>query len=359
VLYVLAGWCVVSLLACFWALPLVAVSRRADRTRPRGLARASERGVPSPQKLGYSGVILQRLTQHARTVLGVHQAWIAISPPGGADGYTGVAAAGTDPDVIGRRFSSPCEELGGLASAPVTVGAHSRGALCVGKPVNAGRLVPREFALLAELARLTGEVLIHHERRELMAGDSSGEIRALVRALAEASGDTYTHSLEVAATAREVGRRLGLNDIDLLEVELGALLHDLGKLRVPPQILNKPGPLDADEVRLMRLHPEWGAEMVARVPGLEAVALIVRLHHERPDGTGYPHGLREDRIPMASRIVSACDAYRAMMGRRNYSEPLDLEAALAELELNAGTQFDPLVVEVLASFVREPAAVAA
>jgi HD-GYP domain-containing protein (c-di-GMP phosphodiesterase class II) len=99
--------------------------------------------------------------------------------------------------------------------------------------------------------------------------------------------------------------------------------------------------------------------MVAGVPGLEAVALIVRLHHERPDGTGYPHGLTDERIPMASKIVAACDAYGAMTRRRDYSEPLDVDAALAELELNTGTQFDPLVVEVLAGFVREPVALAA
>jgi HD-GYP domain-containing protein (c-di-GMP phosphodiesterase class II) len=144
-----------------------------------------------------------------------------------------------------------------------------------------------------------------------------------------------------------------------VEVELGALLHDVGKLRLPPEILHKAGPLDAEETRLVRMHPEWGAAMVARVPGLEAVALIVRLHHERPDGNGYPHGLIADRIPMASRIVSACDAYGAMTRRRDYSEPLDVDAALEELELNAGSQFDPQVVEVLASFVREPVALAA
>jgi putative nucleotidyltransferase with HDIG domain len=361
-LYVLAGWFVLSLLAYLLVLPVLAMSRRDTRVsseRPRGLAEPSADGVPSPQELGYSGVILQRLAQHARTVLGVHQAWIAISAPDAEREFTGVAAVGTDPDVIGRRFASPCEEIGGVASAPVTVGAHPRGALCVAQPVNAGSLQPRDFELLAELAALTGEVVTHHESRGLSSGDSRAEIRALVRALAEADGDTYRHSLEVAATARVVGERLGLADVDLVEVELGALLHDLGKLRLPPQILNKAGPLDQDELQLMRLHPEWGAEMVARVPGLEAVALIVRLHHERPDGTGYPHGLREDRIPMASRIVSACDAYGAMTRRRDYSDPLDVDAALAELELNAGAQFDPLVVEVLGSFVREPVAVAA
>jgi putative nucleotidyltransferase with HDIG domain len=360
VLYVLAGWFALSVLAYFLVLPLLRVSQQANaEERPRGLAEPSSGGVPSPQRLGYSGVILERLAQHTRTVVGVHESWIAISPPGDRATYTVVAAAGADPDVIGRRTSSPQAELGGLAATPVTVHGHARGALCVSAHVTGGELDRLDVELLDELATLTGEVVTHHERRELQGGDSEAEIRALVQALADADGDTYRHSLEVAATARTVAKRLGLEDVDLLEVELGALLHDLGKLRMPPHILRKAGPLDPDELRLMRLHPEWGCEMVARVPGLEAVALIVRLHHERPDGTGYPHGLTDERIPMASKIVAACDAYGAMTRRRDYSEPLDVNAALAELELNTGTQFDPLVVEVLAGFVREPVALAA
>jgi putative nucleotidyltransferase with HDIG domain len=357
---VLAAWFGLSLLTYLFVLPLLRITKRADTAaRPRGLAEPSSGGVPSPQRLGYSGVLLERLAQHTRTVLGVHEAWIAISPPGGQQVYTGVAAAGTDPDVIGRRMASPRDDLGGLASAPVMVHGHLRGALCVGAHVNGGELSRLDVELLDELASLTGEVLTHHESRELQGGDSKAEIRALVHAMADADGETYRHSLEVAATARAVAKLLGLADVDLVEVELGALLHDLGKLRMPPQILRKAGPLDPDELRLMRRHPEWGCEMVGRVPGLEAVALIVRLHHERPDGTGYPHGLTDERIPMASKIVAACDAYGAMTRRRNYSEPLDVDTALAELELNTGTQFDPLVVEVLAEFVREPVAVAA
>jgi len=356
--YVAVGWLCVSLFAYVLVLPLMRISARGERPaagrRPRGLAAPSSGGVPSPQQLGYSGVILQRLVQHTRTVLGVHEAWIAISPPGDQAGYTGVAAAGTDPDVIGRRLASPCEDLGGIASARVYVGGHPRGALCVGASVDGAKLRQLDYELLEELATLTGDVLTHYESGEIQGGDSKAEIGALVRALADVDGDTYRHSLEVAATAREVAHRLGLEDVDLVEVELGALLHDLGKLRLPPQILSKAGPLDANELRLMRLHPEWGCEMVASVPGLEAVALIVRLHHERPDGSGYPHGLSDERIPMASKIVSACDAYGAMTRRRDYSEPLDVEAALVELEQNTGSQFDPLVVEVLAGFVREP-----
>ena len=358
----LGGWFCVSLLAYLLLLPMLRMPRSGEgdsTARPRGLAAPATSGVPSPQRLGYSGIILERLAQHTRTVIGVHEAWIAITPPGEQRTHTVVAAAGTDPEVIGMRVARPRAELGGLASAPVMMHGHLRGALCVGAHATGGGLTRLDMDLLEELATLTGEVLTHHESRELFRGDSQAEIGALVRALADADGDTYRHSLEVAATARAIAKRLGLQDVDLVEVELGALLHDLGKLRMPAHILRKPGPLDNDETDLMRLHPEWGCEMVARVPGLEAVALIVRLHHERPDGSGYPHGLTDERIPMASKIVAACDAYGAMTRRRDYSEPLDVDTALVELETNSGNQFDPLVVEVLADFVREPVAVAA
>jgi putative nucleotidyltransferase with HDIG domain len=315
-----------------------------------GLAAPSPAGVPSPQQLGYSSVVLDRLVHHARGVLGFGQAWIVVRAPGDPGGFIAVAGAGTDPDLIGQRVHAA--GLGAVAAAPFLARLEERGALCVGGRDEHRKLESREMELLCELGVLAGEALSHHEHRELAAGDSQAEIRALVKALAEADGDTYRHSLEVAATATVVGQRLGLARAELVEVELGALLHDVGKLRIPPHILAKPNPLSEDERRLVRLHPEWGAEMVARIPGLEAVALIVRLHHERPDGTGYPHGLSLDRIPVASRIVSVCDAYGAMTKRRPYSEPLDLDAALRELERHAGTQFDPEAVEALVSFAR-------
>jgi len=315
-----------------------------------GLAAPSPAGVPSPQRSGYSSVVLDRLAQHARAVLGFHEAWIVVRCPGNAGEFAAVAAAGADSDLIGRRVASAA--AGSAASAPIVRGSAECGAVCVGGRDERRKLEPGEMALLGELGILAGEALSHHARRELTAGDSQAEISALVKALADADGDTYRHSLEVAATATAVGSRLGLARAQLIEVELGALLHDVGKLRLPPDLLSKPGRLTAEEQRLIRLHPEWGAEMVARIPGLEAVALIVRLHHERPDGRGYPHGLAGDRIPLAARIVSVCDAYGAMTKRRPYSAPLDLEAALGELQRHAGRQFDVQVVDALTAFVR-------
>jgi putative nucleotidyltransferase with HDIG domain len=190
--------------------------------------------------------------------------------------------------------------------------------------------------------------------REPAAGDAHVEVHALVRALADLDAETYRHSLEVAATATAVGRGLGLAPAELAEVELGALLHDVGKLCLPTRLLAKPGRLTVAELRLVRRHPDWGADMVGCIPGLDAVALIVRLHHERPDGLGYPYGLTSERIPPAARIVAACDAHGAMTKQRPYRAPLALEEALAELERNAGTQFDAEVVEALVALDRVP-----
>src|SRR5215210_347952 len=173
-----------------------------------GLAAPSPAGVPSPQQSGYSSVVLDRLAQHARAVLGFRQAWIVVRCSGETEEYAAVAGAGIDPELIGLRVRKAA--LGAVASAPVVRASAVCGAVCVGGRDEARKLEPGEMELLGELGILAGEALSHHARRELTAGDSQAEIGALVKALAEADGDTYTHSLEVAATATAVGARLGL-----------------------------------------------------------------------------------------------------------------------------------------------------
>lgn len=174
-------------------------------------------------------------------------------------------------------------------------------------------------------------------------------VTSLVSELAGADDHTWAHSLDVAACATRVGQHLGLSAAEIDEVCVAALLHDVGKVRLPPYILSKPGALTPEEWRLVRRHPEWGAELVVKIPGLEAAANVVLLHHERPDGLGYPFGLRGEEIPVASRIVSACDAFEAITSGRPYRAPLDPASAIRELRSAAGTQFDPDVIEALAA----------
>jgi len=171
--------------------------------------------------------------------------------------------------------------------------------------------------------------------------------------------DHYTgaHSRGVVALSVETARELGLAERDQRLVEFGALLHDVGKLRVPNEIINKPGPLDDDEWAIMRRHTIDGEAMLAPVGGMmHEVGRIVRGSHEDWDGTGYPDGLAGEEIPLASRIVSAADAYSAMTTDRSYRRALGHEKAIAELRRCAGTQFDPAVVAALVRVASRAAA---
>jgi HD-GYP domain-containing protein (c-di-GMP phosphodiesterase class II) len=163
---------------------------------------------------------------------------------------------------------------------------------------------------------------------------------------------TGTHSEEVVRLAQRVGERLGLTDSALSELAIAARLHDVGKIGVPDAVLLKEGPLEGAEWEIMRRHPEWGAQLVSRVPGLNRVARIVRHAHERWDGLGYPDRLRFVDIPLESRIIFACDAYDAMTSDRPYREALRPWTAVNELREGAGGQFDPDVVDVLVNELR-------
>jgi putative nucleotidyltransferase with HDIG domain len=172
-------------------------------------------------------------------------------------------------------------------------------------------------------------------------------VTQLVRAIDMRDAYTGSHSEAVGELARLVGARLGMTRKDLWLLAQAARLHDIGKVSVPDAILNKPGPLDGDEWAVVRRHAEFGAEIVARVRGLEPVSPFVRAHHERWDGSGYPDGLAGADIPLASRIISACDAFHAMTTDRPYRAALRLDRALDELEACAETQFDPGVVAAI------------
>jgi putative nucleotidyltransferase with HDIG domain len=166
--------------------------------------------------------------------------------------------------------------------------------------------------------------------------------------------DNYTgsHSRSVVEIALEVGQRLGLRDEELRDLEFAALLHDVGKIAIPKAIINKPGTLDPDEWRVVKTHTLEGQRMLDRVGGFMGdVGRIVRSHHERWDGNGYPDGLAGDRIPLAARIIACCDTWHAMTSNRSYRTALPLDVAARELADVAGTQLDPEVVAIVLSIV--------
>jgi HD-GYP domain-containing protein (c-di-GMP phosphodiesterase class II) len=158
-------------------------------------------------------------------------------------------------------------------------------------------------------------------------------------------GPTGAHSSRVEELATSLGRRLRLDGRPLWELAYAAELHDIGKVGLPDSVLLKPGPLAAPEWEAVRSHSIWGCELLRRVPGLERVAIIVRHHHERFDGTGYPDGLRAEDIPLESRILAVVDAFVAMTEERPYRSARDPITASDELLAQRGTQFDPRVLD--------------
>lgn len=174
-----------------------------------------------------------------------------------------------------------------------------------------------------------------------------GTITALLMALDARDDHSTEHSSEVLSLVLAVTEDLGLESREQLHTADVALLHDIGKIGIPNEILDKPAALNDAEWEIMRRHPEIGERILSEVPGFETVANAVRHEHERWDGSGYPDGLKNDEIPLASRVVLACDAYNAMMSDRPYREPLTETQAREQLRIGAGTQFDPQVVDAL------------
>jgi putative nucleotidyltransferase with HDIG domain len=180
-----------------------------------------------------------------------------------------------------------------------------------------------------------------------MRGDVTDFATALVSVIEEVDPYTRQHSIRVAGYAERLARGLGRPEPEVESVRLAGLLHDLGKVGQSPSILRKAGRLDPAERKQIEAHPAAGADIVARIRAFQGVACIVRHHHERPDGQGYPAGLSGDAIPLGARIVLVADAFDAMTSDRPYRAGMPGERAIAELERHAGTQFDPAVVEVL------------
>jgi HD-GYP domain-containing protein (c-di-GMP phosphodiesterase class II) len=260
--------------------------------------------------------------------------------------------------VLGDRImfgTPPADALRGAAwsywiDALLTPVAYVVAVVAVREPLMLAAVAPLFWLLWA----------FSQERKQRLdaAHELSQTYRGTVMVLADVveADDDYTasHCRSVVELCAAVGSELGLGRDEMQEIEIAALLHDVGKIAIPGEILNKPTKLTEDEFELMKTHTIEGQALLERVGGkLARIGEIVRSCHERWDGGGYPDGLMGEEIPLAARIVFSCDAYSAMTTDRPYRRAMSASDAIQELRANAGTQFEPRVVEAVVAVVEQ------
>jgi len=272
---------------------------------------------------------------------------------------------GLMPDVAAQPLAASMQftkatGIRSFISVPIRLGDGSvYGTLCTASHQARHDLGERELRVFEAFARMIADQVGLDRSAK---GEKDLEVRvATAEALAAAldARDSYTgmHSRAVFEGVPRVAAALGLEADDVREVEHVALLHDVGKIAIPDDVLQKPGPLDEAEWELMREHPVLGERLVGTVAGLEHLGPAVRAEHERWDGAGYPDGLAGEEIPLASRIVFVCDAYHAMRSDRPYRKALPPEEAKRRLADNLGTQFCPSAGGALLSVLNQAEAV--
>ncbi len=327
--------------------------------------------------------VLSSLAREACSIMRVERAMVMLRDDTDPRSSVVVAGHGVPAELIGHRFGidegmagqvirtgepllvadyarysrpirhSVTEGVRSGGAAPIRGGKVVLGALTAGTTDPDRSFGPDELETLSRLAELGAVALEQAHMRQQLEHAVDDGVDAMAAAIDMRDEYTGEHSEEVVRLAMQVGRRMHLGDAALSELEFAARLHDVGKIGVPDAVLRKDGPLDAAEWEIMRQHPEWGAQMLRRLPGLKRVSRIVHHAHERWDGDGYPDRLRSQDIPLESRIILACDAYHAMTSNRPYRDAMRPWVAVSELREGAGGQFDPDVVDVLVTELRE------
>jgi diguanylate cyclase (GGDEF)-like protein/putative nucleotidyltransferase with HDIG domain len=257
-----------------------------------------------------------------------------------------VTLPGTNAEAAAQAFGQVLLELEALRVGALDCLSASVGVAEYARPMSADQLIAAAAEHLRR-ARMNGGGRAEIRSGEVDAMLAEDTIAGLAEALLERDRYTGEHSEIVSELAGQVARSLGLAGREVEQVRAAALLHDIGKVGIPDEILHKTRDLSEAEWRTMREHPVIGERIVRTIPGLGPVARIIRHEHERYDGSGYPDKLSGKEIPIGARIILACDAYHAMTSDRPYRAAMPHGEAIRELAEGAGTQFDPQVTEVL------------
>jgi diguanylate cyclase (GGDEF)-like protein len=251
-------------------------------------------------------------------------------------------------DAPGDGGSAADEEIDSLVAIPVYMNDGFEGVVvCANRP---GGFEELDDDVLLALGDHAGAVLENHRLQGRVRSSYLAVVGILADAVENADPFVDSHATAVSHYVERIGRRLGFDPAGREQLLFTGLLRDVGKLGISEQILLKPGRLTPDERKLIELHPEIGARIVERVPGLAGLAAGIRHHHERWDGQGYPDGLRGDEIPVEARVVALADCFSALISTRTYRQRRTPEEACDEIARCAGSQFDP---EIAALFVEE------
>jgi PAS domain S-box-containing protein len=245
--------------------------------------------------------------------------------------------------------------LGPVLAVPLQAGDRVLGSLLVARAAGSpfGAFDDRDAERLQALAAPAADLLDRLHSVEALEGAYADVVLSLARAMDAHDGVGPGHGAVVAHWAEAVARRMGCSPAEAREVRWAALLHNVGKVAIPEEVLRKAGSLSPEEQALVHRYPVIGEQILEAVPRFRGVAKLVRHHRERYDGTGYPDGLRGEQIPLGARIIAVVDAYNAMTDHRRYRVALSHAEAVAELQRHAGTQFDPAVVRTFVELLEE------
>jgi putative nucleotidyltransferase with HDIG domain len=246
--------------------------------------------------------------------------------------------------------------MGGIRSVmcvPVQTGRGVIGAIYLDTISHPGEFTENDLELLSAIGKQAGVAIRRARLRDDLVEGYYSTVRTLVAAVEAKDSYTRGHSERVTAYAMTLGEILGLAEEKMDVLRLSSLLHDIGKIGVPESVLNKPGKLTDEEWLVIRRHPEVGATIVKNIKGqdIDFIATIIRHHHERFDGKGYPDGLSGEEIPMLARVLAVADSYDAMTSKRSYRGSLSKKQVVSELSQGRGTQFDNSAAEAMLELV--------